>query len=331
MLSRVASNLYWLSRYLQRVEITARLIRVHSNMLVDLPSADPAVSWLPLVSITGGGETFRDHDIASDSGSICHFLISDERNPGSMIVSLQAIADNLRSSRSSLSTELYELIKELYSQSIELVNLCRKANLQPVVLRSLEFQSQAIAGAISNTINRDASYLFIRAGCLIERADMSSRILDVLAANLMSTGSGEKSIPYENTHWNAVLHTFSAHQMYMTHAARPAIGLDVLFFLLQNPNCPQSIHYCLKELASCIQDIGTGHRGADQEAGSDVSAGIPKLEELIASLQGTDFANRIGTWQQLHDYMTELQKALLQLDGDISERYFPTNDVDGKL
>ena len=117
----------------------------------------------------------------------------------------------------------------------------------------------------------------------------------------------------------------------MTHAARPAIGLDVLFFLLQNPNCPQSIHYCLKELASCIQDIGTGHRGADQEAGSDVSAGIPKLEELIASLQGTDFANRIGTWQQLHDYMTELQKALLQLDGDISERYFPANDVDGKL
>ena len=331
MLSRVASNLYWLSRYLQRVEITARLIRVHSNMLVDLPSADPAVSWLPLVSITGGGETFRDHDLASDSGSICHFLISDERNPGSMIVSLQAIADNLRSSRSSLSTELYELIKELYSQSIELVNLCRKANLQPVVLRSLEFQSQAIAGAISNTINRDASYLFLRAGCLIERADMSSRILDVLAANLMSTGSGEKPIPYENTHWNAVLHTFSAHKMYMTHAARPALGLDVLFFLLQNQNCPQSIHYCLKELASCIQDIGSGHRGADQEAGSDVSTRIPKLEELIASLQSTDLVNQIGNRQQLHDFMTGLQKTLLQLDGDISERYFPANDVDGKL
>ncbi len=330
MLSRVASNLYWLSRYLQRVEITARLIRVHSNMLVDLPSADPAESWLPLVSITGCDENFREHGIASDSDSVCHFLISDERNPGSMIVSLQAIADNLRSSRSCMSTELYELIKELYSQSIELVNLSRKANLQPVVLRSLEFQSQAIAGAISNTINRDISYLFLRTGCLIERADMSSRILDVLAENLISTGSGEKSIPYENTQWNAVLHTFSAHQMYMTHAARPAIGLDVLFFLLQNPNCPQSIHYCLKELARCIEDIGPGYR-EDQKALGDNGSRTQKLEELIASLQGADIGSQIGNRQQLHDYMTELQKALLQLDGDISDRYFPANDVDGKL
>ena len=116
MLARVACNLFWLNRYLQRVENTSRLIRIHANLLMDLPSANPAVSWLPLVSITGSDKEFNDLATTSDETSICNFLISDLKNPSSLASNLNIINANLRSTRDCMSTELYEAIKSLCNQ-----------------------------------------------------------------------------------------------------------------------------------------------------------------------------------------------------------------------
>ena len=333
MLARVASNLYWLNRYLQRVENTARLIRVHANLLMDLPGADPAVSWLPLVSITGADEAFTKLATTSDETSISGFLISDINNPGSLASNLQAISANLRSSRDCMSTDLYELIKNLCSHSKYLTEQSQNSNNRQALLKKIEYQTLAIAGAMSSTISRDTGYLFLRAGGLLERADMTSRILDVRSANLLPIDANSELLPFENSQWVSVLRTLSAFQMYMKHVKKPVIGADVLSFLLQNPHFPNAIHYCLTELAQCVQRIGPGQqetvlktaKGTVKENGSH----IPKLNELIDTNQHAEIALLAQNKQQLHEYIDQLQIALMHINGDIASRYFPPNDLTG--
>ena len=331
MLARVASNLFWLNRYLQRVENTARLIRVHANLLMDLPGADSVESWLPLVSITGGDEVFTKLGTANDEISICGFLISDTKNPGSIASNLLSISANLRSSRDCMSTDLYEYIKNLCGYSAELTGLCKNTNARQALLKQLEYQSRAIAGAISSTISRDTGYLFLRAGRLLERADMTSRILDVRSANLLPANANSELLPFENSQWVSVLRTLSAFQMYMKHVKKPVIGSEVLSFLLQDPHFPHTIHYCLTELARCIQLIGPGQRVADQKLAGKTSgeSRIAKLDELINTNQQADIALLAKNKQQLHEFIDQLQIALIHIYGDIASRYFPPNDLSG--
>lgn len=325
MLARVASNLFWLNRYLQRVENTCRLIRVHANLLMDLPGADPAVSWLPLVSIAGGNDEFTKLGYTGDETSVCLFLISDIKNPGSLANNLQAISTNLRSSRDCMSTDLYELIKTLCSYSTKLTAQSGNTNSRQELLKKLEYQSLAIAGAMTSTISRDTGYLFLRAGGMIERADMTSRILDVRSANLLPMDATSELLPFENRQWVSVLRTLSAFQMYMKHVKKPVIGSDVLSFLLQNRQFPHAIHYCLTELAQCIRLIGPGQQETDHASISR----IPKLNNLIDNIQRADIALLAKNKQQLHEFIDELQLALIHINGDIASRYFPPNDLTG--
>jgi len=333
MLARVASNLFWLNRYLQRVENTARLIRVHANLLMDLPGADPAVSWLPLVSITGGDEEFTKLGTASDETSVCAFLISDIKNPGSLASNLNAISANLRSSRDCMSTDLYELIKNLCGYSKILTEESRNTSSRQDLLKKIEYQSLAIAGAMSSTISRDTGYLFLRAGGLLERADMTSRILDVRSANLLPIDDKSALLPFENSQWVSVLRTLSAFQMYMKHVKKPVIGSDILSFLLQNRQFPHAMHYCLTELAQCIRLIGPGQQetetGATGYTSNESDSSITKLDELIDTNQNADIALLAKNKQQLHEFIDQLQIALIHINGDIASRYFPPNDLIG--
>ena len=332
MLARAAGNLFWLNRYLQRVENTARLIRVHTILLMDLPGANPADSWLPLVSITGGITDFTWLGTASDEISVCSFLINEANNSGSMASDLQAVSINLRSSRDCMSTELYELIKGLCGYTAQLSDQCQDAGMRQDLLKNIENQSRAIAGAMSSTISRDTDYLFLRIGRLLECADMTSRILDVRSANLLSTDSKNEHLPFVTTQWVSVLDSLSALQMYMKHARKPVTGSGVISFLVQNQHFPQTIHYCLTELARCLRLLGSGHTGheSDQEARTDSEqSGISKLDELIYANQRADIALLAKNKQQLHEYISQLQIALNLINDDIASRYFPPIDLEG--
>lgn len=333
MLARVASNLFWLSRYLQRVENTARLIRVHSNLLMDLPTADPAATWLPLVSITSADQDFIELNIANDESSICTFLINDANNPGSMVNNLEAIRTNLRSSRDCMPTELYELIKDLCSHSIILADQKLQSNAQQQSLKTIEHQSFAIAGAIANAISRDTTYWILQAGRLLERADMTSRILDVRFANLFPVDPNSEQARFENTQWSSVLRTLCARQMYMKHIRKPENSKNIATFLLQNRHFPYAIQYCLIELAQCIQHIGQEHQSSSRhkvnQTDRKAMSQITKLNEVIDTNRDTDIASLASDKQHFHDYMDGLQIAFIQISGDIASRYFPQDDLVG--
>ncbi len=321
MLARVASNLFWLNRYLQRVENTSRLIRIHANLLMDLPSADPAVSWLPLVSITGGDKEFSELGSASDEISVCNFLISDLENPGSLASNLNVINANLRSSRDCMSTDLFEAIKNLCNQGRTRAVQNLSTNSRQDLLKYFELQSLAITGAMSSTISRDTGYLFLRAGGLLERADMTTRILDVHSANLLPVDGKSDLVPFENLQWVSVLRSLSAFQMYMKHVKKPVNGSDALSYLLQNRQLPHAFHYCLSELTRCIDSIEQNNNNVHNPSA------IPQLTDLIETVKQADIALLAKNKQQLHEFIDQLQIALIDVSGVIASRYFPPLDL----
>ena len=323
MLARDANNLFWLNRYLQRVEITARLIRAHTNLLMDLPDADPAVSWSTLLSITGGNEEFAKLETDSNENSICQFLISDSGNAGSMANNLEAIKTILRLSRNCMSPDLYELIKILCSYAENFSEQTQDTSVRQGMLEKIEYQSLTINGAISSTMSRDAGYLFLRAGHHLERADMALRILDVQSTSLLLIDYKSELPPNDSILWRYVLNTFSAFQIYMKQVRKPVAGPDVLSFLLKDQFFPFAMKYCLTELAHCIRLIGPGHDESSYKTNGKTKGFIPELEEIIATIDQTDIAVIAKDKQQLHEFIDQIRSAIAQIYSDIESRYFP--------
>ena len=180
MLARVAENLCWLSRYLERAENTVRLISVHGNMLMDLPQIDEQQGWSPLISINGLDEDFlKLHNMATEQ-TVNHFLLADKENAGSLLNVFNAIQANLRSCRDIIPKLSYEAINSLCRLVIRQVDAkCQQPAHRLAFLRDIEESLLAVSGGIENNMSHDIGYLIMRIGCFMERADMTSRIIDV--------------------------------------------------------------------------------------------------------------------------------------------------------
>jgi len=240
MLSRVAENVFWLSRYLERVESTARLMHVHGNVVMDVAGMDT--------------EFFASYAKPGEE-NVCHFLLFDKKNPGSMLNAMAAIHHNLRSSRDTLPRRLYESITDLHlmikTRSVEGVDASKRQSF----LKTVEQKLLAIAGILEGSLRHDLGYLIMRMGCYVERADMTSRILDVRGVSLSRDSKTSELLPFENRGWVSVLDSVHAVQMYRMHVRKPVHGPDVLAFLLKDPGLPRSYQFCLDHLDLCLQQL----------------------------------------------------------------------------
>ncbi len=184
MLSRVAERMYWAARYLERVENTARLVSVYDNLLFDLPRS-VNIGWFNLVVINSGTELFHERYRVQDERNVVKFMLADDTNPSSMLSSLQMLRENIRTARDVLPAEAWELVNEL--------QLYARKNIQQGINRSARHAflnhviegCQGINGLFGSSMSRDAAWDFLRLGCNLERADMTTRLLDAGAAALL--------------------------------------------------------------------------------------------------------------------------------------------------
>ncbi len=311
MLARLAGNLFWLSRYLERVEGYARLINSHDNLLMDLPRADPRHAWAPLISVSGLDELFYSQFTEPSQSNVCHFLIADKRNPGSIVNSLDAAHDNLRSSRDIMSRSLYEAINNLCLLVRADVNAGIDTTNRQRFLSKVEHQLLAITGCMEGSMSNDMGYLFLRMGCFLERADMTSRLLDVRSANLLPATDEAPLIAFENLQWMSVLRSLSGMQMYLTHVRQPVNGPDVLRYLLQDDKLPRAYHCCLRRLDLCVKRLDGNH------------VPMRRLRRLEREVSNADVIELAANKGHLHDFIDDLQIKLAGVGNGLAERYFP--------
>lgn len=306
MLSRVAENFYWLGRYVERAEDTARLVSVNANLLLDLPRG-VAPGWEPLIAISGGEALFHSSHKELTERAVLKFLIGDPSNPGSIIASLIAARENVRTIRDIVPREAWELINELYFHARDNLQSGLSKRGRYPYLKYIVFGTQTIAGQLSGTMNHDVGYQFLRIGRFLERGDMTSRIIDVRSANLLPAEAAELR-PFDNIQWVSLLKSLTAYQMYRRSMQVRVRRWDVLRFLFQHEEFPRSIYYATDALERAISRLG--HK----------EACLRLLGRIKRNLLGTDVAKL--TQSELHEYIDGLQQGFGDVHQELYNSYF---------
>ena len=243
LLSRVAERLYWAARYLERAEGTARIVREHSNVIVDLPlSVTPA--WDHLLGITGNREGFDKRHDCSDETSIVSFLVADSANPGSIRSSIGQARENLRTCRDTLPVQAWNAVNDLYLATGRGATDGVQRRYRSRFLEKVIAEHQRLLGILTSTMSRDEAYTMLRLGRHIERGDMVTRVLDVRAGLLLSERA-ERAELYDDLQWSSVLRSLSALQMYNRRSIVGVGASEVIRFILGEASFPRSVAYCL--------------------------------------------------------------------------------------
>jgi len=308
MLSRVAENIYWMARYIERVENTARIINVNTNLLLDLPRDTP-FGWEPLLFITSREDTFYEGNQTPDEISVIKFMIGDRGNPGSILSSLSYAREDLRTTRDVVPREAWEQVNDLYLyvQNHLEMGISRRGRYE--FLKRIILSTQQITGLLAGTMSHTYAYDFVRLGRNLERADMTTRILDVRSANLLLR-QGEELTPFDNIQWMSVLKSLSAYQMYRQQVRLRVRGPDVLKFLLQDPLFPRTVCHCLGELEGCLRKLP--RNSAPLES-------VSRLKQQVNAAKISELA-----YEGLHQFIDQLQIGLGDIHEQITATYFPS-------
>ncbi|MGD8175394.1 alpha-E domain-containing protein [Marinimicrobium sp. ARAG 43.8] len=257
MLSRVAERIYWLGRYMERSENLARLVNVNSHLLMDLPKG-VRVGWGSLIHISGTEEFFNRGDTEqADERTVIRFMLADRDNPSSLLNSLSWARENARITREIIPMEAWELINNLYLSVKDNLSKSVARRERNRVLQMVITSVQQFTGLLAGCMSHNSAYDFIQLGRNLERADMTTRIVDAGSANLLPHLNGAEDIlePYDNILWMSVLRSTSGYQMYRQHVQDRVNAEDVVTFLLQDGRFPRAVSRCLEELESCLRKL----------------------------------------------------------------------------
>ena len=306
MLSRVANHVYWMARYIERAENTARLVNVNTHLLLDLPKRI-RLGWEPIIDITSNRDEFYDLYEQADERNVIRFMVMDTKNAGSILSSLNLARENARTIRDIIPRESWEQVNELFLKA--------KNNTQSVLthrhrydyLRSIILGAQTITGLLAGTMTHDEGYDFLRMGRNLERADMTTRIIDVRSASLLPD-MAEDLTPFENLQWMSVLKSLTAYQMYRREMRSRIRRSDVLQFLLQEDRFPRAFFHALGEVKACLHDLPHNEKPLEHVAKLHRKVQRAKLAELRQ--------------EKLHVFIDELQFGLIKIHDSINQTYF---------
>ena len=311
MLSRVADAIYWASRYVERAENVARFVEVNLNLMLETP-VQRRSSWRPLIMTTGDHEHFEKYYPEVTPDTVTRFLTFDPSYSNSILSSLGLARDNARTVREIISREMWQELNEFYlmvkAQSREPFRLGDMGDfLQRVKRSGIHYE-----GVTNATLSRGEAWSFARLGRLLERADKTSRILDVKYSNLLPMPT-EVGTAIDQVGWGALLNSVSALQMYRQHhhVTSPA---NVARFLLLNRQFPRSISYCVSEAQLSMHSI----------TGTPVKAYARQAERLIGRLQANlGYASIDEVMAEgLHQYLDDLQLSLNAIGEAVQVEFF---------
>jgi uncharacterized alpha-E superfamily protein len=320
MLSRVAESVHWMSRYIERAENVARFIAVNLNLMLDLP-VGTTQQWQALVDTTGDTEAFATRYGAATEQNVTHFLTFDPENPNSIVSCLRAARENARSVRDVISSQMWEQVNASY---LMVTSAAGAGGLQREhrrstdshdsqdFLASVRKSAQLLAAVTDATMTHNEAWHFCRLGRKLERADKTSRMLDVKYFLLLPTVS-DVGTTVDDIQWAAVLRSASAFEMYRKRHGR--ISPDrIVEFLLLDPAFPRAIHYCLmsaRESAHGISGTATGMFRSPVER---------LLGELCSELAYAQVEDIIASG--LHEYLDRLETKMNELSEGIHETFF---------
>ena len=310
LLSRVAESVYWMARYIERAENVARYIMVNLNLQLDLPM-DPANQWKPLIDITGDMEQFITRHGRTTQANVLEFLTRDPENPNSILSCLRAARENARSVRETITPSMWEQINSMYLRSLSWHGAAGE-DWPLEDFEEIRRGCHMFQGVTDATMTHSEAWHFVRLGRKLERADQTSRILDVkyfiLLPSLRHVGT-----PYDDIQWSAVLTSVSGFEMYRRKYGRINPS-DIAEFLIMDREFPRAVYFCIKSAGESLRAIAGSPLNASQYP-SEQSMGI-----LQDSLDGTAVDSVLDTG--LHEYLDGLQLKMNAIGTALRDDFF---------
>ncbi len=323
MLSRVAHSLYWMSRYIERAENIARLLEVNLQFLFDFQdfkTTNLHQHWESLILSTGDEELFAKHYDTADSRTVTEFLAFDLRNPASILSCVYAARENARMIRDQISLEMWECINELhlYLKSNSTAGVW-SAGPQEFFSR-INRASHLFQGLTASTYSRNEGWEFIEFGKYLERADKTTRILDVKYHILLPSAT-DVGGALDTAQWQAVLRSASALEAYRRYYVREILPWKAAEFLIFSDSFPRSLHYCMAQVDEFLRRI-LGDSGPRPR-----SAAARASRRLLADLQSLTITDVLN--QGLHEFLMEIQSTLDRIGDEVVQTtmFYPAESV----
>jgi len=313
MLSRTADHLFWMSRYTERAENTARMLDVnYQTSLLPQSAAVAELGWQGLLSISEllPAYTARHGDVTPRA--VMEFMVKDENNPSSIVSCLRAARENARAVRGTLTTEVWETQNQTWLEVNRMLASGEFERDPGVFFEWVKFRSHLSRGVTVGTMLMDEALHFMRLGTFLERADNTARLVDVKFHAVQSDFFGAATLQdqeYDFYHWSAILRSVSGFEVYRK-VYRDVIRPErVAELLVLRPDMPRSLHASMNEVVANLRMV----------AGDDASDTLRHAGRLRAELQFASIEEILATG--LHAFLTQFLDRVNALGGRISRDF----------
>ena len=313
MLSRTADHLFWMSRYTERAENTARMLNVHhETSLLPQSAAVSQYGWLGVLSLSELLPAYTERQGEVSPRGVMRFMVLDEENPSSILACLKAARENARAVRGTLTTEVWETLNQTW---LEMSRLARSGNFEEDPAEFFEwvkFRSHLSRGVTLGTMLQDEAFHFLRLGTFLERADNTARLLDVkfhaVESEFFGTAS-EKDLEYDFYHWAAILRSVSAFEIYRKVYRDVIVPERVAELLMLREDMPRALHHCMSEVLTNLRLVGADPQGDTMRHAGRLRADLRygHIDEILAT--------------GLHAFLTQFLDRVNQLGGHVSRDF----------
>jgi len=308
MLSRVADRLFWLARYLERAEDSARLVHAYTHLVMDIPKGSEP-GWDILVRILDAQPHYQEHHRVYSEANVIKFLLADQDNVSSILRSIRAARENVRTTRDVLPSEIWECVNELYLYAQEHAEKCIGRRNRYQFLETVIARCQMINGMVISTLPRGHSYRFIKLGQLLERADMTTRVIDVGAAALL--GDERLRSTVDPLIWASLLKSLSAMGAYRREIGPHVEAGAMVDFVLRQSSLPRSVKFCLDGIREELLPLKNN---------KETLRLVNKARRELSL-----FDSQVCTREELHIFIDQFQHMLTRIYSSIDRTWFMTD------
>ncbi|MBV9471168.1 MAG: alpha-E domain-containing protein [Abitibacteriaceae bacterium] len=318
MLSRVAESLFWMARYYERAENTARLMDVNINMMLDMGEymqevGSSAPYWNPIIRITSPFDDFRARFPKTTQESAIEWLTWCEDNPNSILVCIGRARENARAMRDAISSEMWEQINTTYLQLKDTDHSQIWREGAHSFFGRIRMASQLFQGLVETTMLREEGWQWIQLGKYLERADATTRLVDV-KYHILLPSLDEVGGPIDNVQWIAVLKSCSAYEAYQKRNVARITPSRVAGFLVLDHTFPRAVRFCFDQIRLSLRSISVEH-GLLEERSPEIIA-----SHVRHTLDQTTMTGIIQSG--LHQNMIQLQDYCGEISQKITQTYF---------
>lgn len=310
LLARYAECIFWMARYMERAENLARILDVHETFARDSLGV---TNWLPILRLNADEKRFFELYPTATAKNVLNFYVLEQQNPTSIIAAISAARENARQLRPLISTEMWAHLNVFYNRllSLEPADLAQHSIQR--LCASIKESCQTHTGITEGTFFRDQGWYFYNLGRNLERADQTTRLLDIKYHTLLPSPR-DVGTPIDISQWNSLLRSAAGYHAFRRVYPRGMTPAGVAGFLLFNDNFPRSVLVCMREVDNLLNRLNSKYR---------LRRGTLPLErsdELLGNLANQNIQSVISVG--LHEYLDGLQINFASLSNDIAQAFF---------